>query len=265
MRIARFFVGAAISAAFSITLLAQQPLGYHTVACFKIKPDKSAEFHKFLTDESHKLAQGRVDDGEITGWILVRSVVPQGESAECDYLSISFFPKTPHLLDPDRIAAAQKKAGMPGSPQDYLTHRNAVSKLVWVSIFRQQAAVGSPKKGDYLRVNYMKVSDANFDDWIAYEKKVWQPVADALIKDGKGTAWSLNVREMPAGSDAPFQAVTVDSFSSMDGVFEPDPQFFDRFRKVHPDMDARAAFAGFEKLRTIGMVELYTIEDAVGK
>jgi hypothetical protein len=265
MKIARTFVGAAIALAFStLSAYSQQPSpGYHTVACFKVKPEGAAALHKFLTEDSHKVAQGRVSDGELTAWYLLRPVFPGGESAECDYLSIALFAKMPHTLGPEQLDAAIKKEGLTITPDDYIKRRDAVAKLVSVAVFQNMATVGSPKKGDYFRVNYMKVADANLNDWIAYEKKVWQPIADALVKEGKSDGWSLNVRAMPFGSDLPFQGVTVDIFPSLDAAFADDPQFDDRFRKLHPDMDLGTTFEHFEKLRTQALVELYVLDDIV--
>jgi hypothetical protein len=264
MKVTRLFASAAISAAFCFHLLAQQPSpGFHAVACFKLKPDSAAEFRKFAADELRKVSQGRVDDGELTGWYLLRSVLPQGEAAECDYVSVSFFPQLPHLLGPEQLESAIKKAGLNITPDDYIKHRNAVSKLVSVAMFQNQASVGAPKKGDYFQVNYMNVADENLRDYIALEKNAWKPFAEALVKDGKQDAWSVNLMVMPFGSDMPYQAVTVDAFPSMDAVFSEDPQFFDRFRKVHPNMEFGTTMARFEKLRKQAQVRLFLLEDMI--
>jgi hypothetical protein len=109
----------------------------------------------------------------------------------------------------------------------------------------------------------MKVADDNFDDWIAYEKKVWKPLAEALVKDGKQSGWSLNVQRMPAGSETPYQAVTVDVFPTMDSVFDDDPKFVDRFHSVHPGMELGTTFQQFERLRIRAQVRLFQLEDYV--
>jgi len=262
MRVARLLLCAVVATALASSLVAQQSnTGYHTVACFKAKADSAAELQKFFSEESHKIAQGRVDTGQITTWYLLRSVLPQGSSAECDYLIVTMFSGTPHLLAQQDLSAAIKKAGLSITPEEYVKRRNAVSTLVSVGIFQNQLFVGSAKKGDYFRVNYMKVP--NVDDWIAYEKKVWQPLAEALVKDGKADGWSLNTRVLPEGSEQPFQAVTVDVFPSWDSVFAADPQFVDRFRKVHPDMELGTTFEEFAKLRTIALINLYELEDVI--
>jgi hypothetical protein len=265
MKIARTFTGAALAIAFSTLITYAQPAspGYHSVACFKLKQDSAAEFRKFVTDDAHKVAEGRVGDGELTAWYLLRAVFPQGEASACDYLVIALFPRMPHEFQRENLDAAIKKAGLTITPDDYYKRRDSVVKLVSTAAYQNQAAVGSPKKGNYFQVNYMKVSDDNLNDWIAYEKKVWQPLAEQLVKDGRENGWSLNVRSMPFGSDLPFQGVTVDVFPSLDAVFENDPQFIERFRKVHPDMEFGTTIERFEKLRTQALVELYVLDDIV--
>jgi hypothetical protein len=264
MQRTRFSLAAAVALAFSTTLFAQTSSpGYHSVTCYKLKPDSSAAFNKFESEEVHKIAQARVDAGELTGWFLLRAALPLGESVDCDFLIVSLYPKTPHQFAGEVLANAIRKSGLNITPDDYIRHREAVLKLMSVAVFQNQAAVGTPKKGDYFQINYMKVADANFDDWIAYEKKVWQPMAEALVKDGKEDAWSLNVQVMPFGSDLPYQAVTVDVFPSEDAVFTEDPQFADRFHKVHPDMEFGTTMEHFDKLRTRGLVNLYSLDDIV--
>jgi hypothetical protein len=265
MKISRSLLGAALAAALSATtLVAQQPqTGYHTVACLKVKPDRGADFHKFAAEESHKLAQGRVDDGEVTTWNLLRAVLPQGSSAECDYISIYFFPGTPHLLGTQELSAALKKAGMSITPEDYVNHRNAVATVVSVAVFQTVASVGSAKKGDYFLVNYMKAGDV--EAWVDYERKIWQPLAEAAQKDGTASGWSVNVRVLPGGDGQPFQGVTVDVFPSMDAVFMGNSKLIELFRKVHPDMEVGTTMEQFGKLRTQQDVQLYQLEDAVTK
>lgn len=263
MKILRLFACVAVLAALSASLLAQQPqTGYHTVACFKVKAENAADYRKFAADEQHKLAQGRVDDGEITTWYLLRAVLPQGSSSECDYIVVAMFPGTPHLLGPENTAAALKKSGLSISADDYIKHRNALTSLVSVAVFQNQLFVGTAKKGDYFLVNYMKVH-GSVRDWVAYEKKVWLPLAEALDTDGRTDAWSLNVRVLPRGADLPYDAVTVDVYPSLDAVFKDDPQFVERFKKVHPDMELGTTFEQIEKLRTIQSTSAFVLEDMI--
>lgn len=238
-------------------------VGYHSIACIKVKPEKSSEFRAWAASDLHKYAQSRVDTGVLSGWSLLKSVQPQGTSAECDYLAISMYPTTPpEPLSPEAQDEVLKKAGLTMTGQQFIDRRDSLATLVSNSLFQNRVSVGgSPKTGSYLVVNYMKA--VNVDDWIAFEKEVWRPVAEAMVKDGKRTGWSLNVQVLPGGSDLKFQGVTMDVYPRWDDVFKDDPQSSERFKRVHPDRELGATFEQFQKLRTLVSVQLFTAIDAV--
>jgi hypothetical protein len=262
MNIPRSLLSVVLAAAFSVTLLAQQaPTGYHSVACIKVKPENASEYRTWAAEDSHKFAQAMVDSGAVTTWFRLRSVIPQGTSAECDYLIISIYPGAPPKpLDIDEMGAVLKKAGMTVSAKEFVDRRSSLTQLVSNNIFQNKILVGAAKKGDYFMVNEMKVS--NMNDYLAFEKKVWQPLAEAMAKDGVRTGWSLNVRVLPRGSDLKYQAVTVDIFPSWDAVYKNLP-FADTFKRVHPDMELGTTFETGEKLRTIVSANLYHVDDMV--
>ena len=262
MNIPRSLLSIALAAAFSTTLLAQQaPSGYHSVACIKVKPENASQFRKWMSEDARKLAQARVDSGEISTWFLLRSVIPQGTSAECDYLNVVMYPGAPPKpMGMDELGTALKKAGMTASAQEYVDRRNSLTTLVSNNLFQNRIFVGTMKKGDYFEVNYMKVS--NMDDYLAYEKKVWQPFAEAMAKGGVRTGWSLNLQVLPSGSELRYQAVTVDVFPSWDAMFK-DFQFAETFKKVHPDMEIGTTFETYEKLRTIVATNVYQLSDVI--
>jgi hypothetical protein len=256
-----------VAIAFSVLTSAQiqqeGTVGYHTVACMKVKPEKSSEFGTWAASDLHKYAQSRVDTGVLSTWLLLRSVQPQGASADCDYLAISIYPSAPpEPLSPEALGGALKTAGLTMTAQQFLDRRDSLAILVSNNLFQNRASVGGPvQKGNYVVLNYMKA--ANVDDWVAFEKKVWQPVAEALVKDGISTGWSLNVQVLPGGVDLKFQGVTVDVYPSWNNIFKDDPQSSERFRKVHPDREFGATFEQFQKLRTLVSLQLFTAVDVV--
>jgi hypothetical protein len=245
---------AALLTAISASLPAQPLQGgsYHSVACFKVKPESTADFRPFVSDQWHKVAQARVNNGEITTWYLLRAVLPQGTSAACDFVTVAIFPGAPRLAGPEEINAILQKSG------------NSVSTLVSLAIFRNEAGDGSPKIGDYFKVNYTKVP-GDIGEWAAFEKKNWLPVAQALNKNGATSAWSLNVQVLPNGADLPYQAVTIDVFPTMDAVFNEDNSIPNTFKALYPKTDMRTFMAGFEKISTIKSAQLFELDDVVTK
>ena len=265
MNIPRSFLSVAIAAVFSATLLAQQaPSGFHTVACIKIQPGKSAEFNKWNATDGRAFQQARVDSGAITAWMLVRSVIPTGKSAECDYLSISWYAGAPPKpLGLDEVGVAVKKAGLTMSAQEFVDHRSSLTELVSSDLFHNQISVGTIKKGDYLIVNSMKVSD--IEDWLKLEKEVWQPMAESMVQAGVTSGWSVNVLVLPGGTNTPFQAVTVDIYPSWDAVFTGNSHVLEHFKKAHPDGEFGTTMERIAKLRTIVSRELFTVADMLGQ
>lgn len=262
MRIPRLFVCAAIAAAFCTVLPAQQaPTGYHSVACVKVKPENNTEFRQWAAGDVRKLAQSRVDGGAVSSWMLLRSVIPVGKSAECDYLIVSVYPGIPpQPMGLEELDAALKKAGIAMTAQQYVDRRNSLTTLISNNLFQNRAYVGTSKKGDYYVVNYMKAS--NLEDYVAYEKKAWGPFAEAMAKQGARSGWSLNTMVFPGGSDVKFNAVTVDMYPTWDSIFA-DFNFYELWRKVHPDMEVGTTFEQYEKLRHQGDVDIYVLQDAI--
>ncbi|HET6206796.1 MAG TPA: hypothetical protein VFD98_08305 [Terracidiphilus sp.] len=265
MKIPHLFAGAVVIAALCAASPAQQaPIGFHTVNCVKIKPDKMSEYRKWGAEEFHKFAQGRVDSGAVSTYYRLRAVMPAGSSAECDYVTVWMYPGAPPApLGTDELGAALKKAGLNMSGQEFMDRRDSMSTLVSNSMFQNQDSVGKAKKGDYMEVSYMKASDVGA--WIAFEEKVWKPLAEQMVKDGVQSGWSVNVQVMPFGTDVPYQGVTVDVYPSWDTVFKAqiDPAFNDRFKKVHPDMDQEKTFANMQKVRSQSWTRLFVIEDMI--
>jgi hypothetical protein len=265
MKILRLTACAAVIAALCAALSAQQAAsGLHTVNCVKIKPDKMSEYRKWGAGEFHKFAQGRVDSGAVSTYYRLRAVMPAGSSAECDYVTVWLYPGAPPApMDTEELGAALKKAGVNMSGQEFMDRRDSLSTLVSNSMFQNQCAVGKAEKGYYMEVSYMKA--ANVDAWLAFEKNVWKPLAEQLLKDGMQSGWSVNLQMMPFGTDVPYQGVTVDVYSSWDAVFKAqvDPAFNDRFKKVHPDMDLDKTFADMQKARSQSWTRLFVIEDMI--
>ena len=94
--------------------------------------------------------------------------------------------------------------------------RASLSDLVAAELWLNAIAVGALQKGDYVVVNHMKVP--KMAEWIAFEKKVWQPFAESMAKDGVTRGWFLNGQVMPGGSDLKYQASTVDVYPSWDAT-----------------------------------------------
>ena len=74
-RIALAIAGLILPAAL---LPAQTPVPHVRTICVKVAPGKTAEYEAYLRDISVKLLRARVDDGELVGADVLRSVAAAG-------------------------------------------------------------------------------------------------------------------------------------------------------------------------------------------
>ena len=261
MKILKLLGGAALVAAFSVSLTAQQePSGFHRVACIKVAPQNNDAFRKFVNDEAVKVEQAEIKAGVISGWLLLRSVIPTGQSAQCDYLSISMIPGYP-AQHPNALADAIKQTGLRMTADEFTSKRDSLTTLVSNDLFQTRAMVGGIKQGDYLEVLYQQTP--NQQAWLANEVKVWKSIAESMLKDGTRTGWFAVFRMLPAGSSMKYNAINVDVFPSLEAVFKGDPQFESRWKTAHPDLDMTATLQGLAKFRTTENEELYTVVEAL--
>ena len=157
---------------FANMLAAQEKLtGYHSVACIKVQPGKGAEYRQFINDFSRKVMQANVDSGDLAAASLLRTVLPSGTEARCDYVAISIYKGAPTA--PSGMAGLSKalqKAGLTISAEDFIAKRGGLTQLVSSELWRNTLQLGDFEKGDYLYVNFMRVH--NLTDWMNLEEKM---------------------------------------------------------------------------------------------
>lgn len=263
LKIHRLLWGAALIAALTGTLAAQQaPTGYQSVACVKVKDGQNANFTKLVNGEGSKFMQSRVESGAIADWIVLRTEIPAGRDAKCDYLFVTFYHGLPTApMSGDEFAAALKNAGIAASPEEFLEERDAAGYLVHDSIIQSVTLVGNSKKGDYVVVNSMSAPDRGAA--IAYENKMWKPLAESMVKSGAEDAWVLNVQIFPSGTKDKGLLSTVDIFPSWGALMQADQQYGEHWKTVHPDVDIVAGIDRFGTLDPIEHTTLYKIVNAI--
>jgi hypothetical protein len=240
-----------------------QPTGYHRVACIKVQSGKMANYRQFSADLSTKTMQAAANSRDIAGWYLLRSIAPTGEAAQCDYVSVtSYSALPPPPATREQLALRLKQAGIQMTADEFIAKRDGLSRLVSQEIWRTIDRVGEPQTGDYMLLNFGKIS--NMTEYLDIEQKVWKPMAEAWAKDGKQLrAWAVTVPVLPSGSDRPYQAVSLDVFPSWEAVFQPRgaPEMFNR---VHPGKDYTQTFTDrLYKVRNVGRRDLLVVEQLI--
>jgi hypothetical protein len=210
------------------------------------------------------MEQSLLDSGTISGWIVLHTVVPAGSEAACDFVFVSFYPGLPPApMSDEQAKAALEKSGIGKTQSQWDQEHEDNGYLVSNNITRYLALVGAAKKGDYLVFNSMSVSDTSA--WADWEKKEWQPFAEALVKNGIMSAWAINTQIFPRGAKAQSQASSVDIYPSWEAAMHGlgGKKGMDLWNSVHPDVKFDDAMAQAAKLRTIDFSTLYKVEEAL--
>lgn len=236
------------------------PLFYRT-NCIKLLPGKTTEDYRQYIATTKRLWQSAADDGEIASWGVLRAVIPAGEAARCDFVSVTTFPAAPPPpLTADAVNARMKKIGMNGTAAQLYAKRDSITKLISGEMWRSTIRVGEVQKGDYMYVNYMKVR--NMTDFLELEKTMWKPLAEHWVKNGAMRGWRQSVAFLPGGTEVPYRAMTADVFPSWEAVFKP-LQTNDTFKTVHAGKNLDEFFGKLNKSRDLAKRELYVVEERV--
>ena len=236
---------------------------YQTLICVKVTPGKTAEFRRFINDATKPAMQVRADAGELLSWTLLRSVMPAGAEARCDYSFSTFFEGVPpEPAAPGELAKTLEKAGVKMSAAAYIAKRDEVSRLVAYELWRPRIRLGTAAKGNYVFVNYMKVHD--MPAYAKYENDVWRPMAEGWIKEGSQTGWVFSTALLPGGTDLKYAAYSADIYPNWAETFKT-RNLAEMFKKAHPGKDQQQTMAPQGKLRDLAERHLMVVEDRVVK
>ena len=241
----------------------QQPVYYQTLNCIKVMPGKGREFTQFVNDTSKKVAQTRADAGEILSWTFLRSVMPAGQEARCDYMISTLFEGAPPApRGPEVFEKALQKAGVNMTASDWTAKANSLSSLVSTEMWRPRIRVGAPQKDHYLFLNYMKVHDA--PEYNDFEGAVWRPMAEAWVKEGSQSGWVFATKLLPSGTETAYAAYSADIYPTWDAAFKQRSTQA-TFEKIHSGKNYQQTMDRGFKLRDLARRELSVVVERVAK
>jgi len=263
--ISRLLWGAAIAAALPMTLAAQQaPTTTYASTCVTVKSGQDAAFDQIVNGDLHKLEQSRVESGALSGYIVLRTEMPAGKEAHCDYVFLAFYsgmPKAP--MSDAELNAALQKAGVANTEAQFGERLSGVGEEVSNALEYNLDLVGGAQKGDYIVYNAMKISEGDIDAWIKWEKTMWGPLADSMVKSGQLRGWALDIQMFPTGSKDRGLESTSDIFPSWDAFVEAEQHYDAAWKTVHPNEDILNGMAEINKLCTIEHTVLYKVVDEI--
>jgi hypothetical protein len=233
---------------------------YMMVRCIDVS--NSGEYEKYMMSTTAKTMQVRADEGDIAGWLFAKAVLPSGEDSRgCDFLQTNFhrgFPPARTPIDPYLV-----KAGLKITRDDWYKAMGAVSKLsrveMWkgVSSLEGPTSLGRAQKGNFLRVDFIKVPASRTREWGKLQADLWKPVHEATAQAGVVTAWQADQIVLPSGSAWPYGARRLTAFADWAAVGKGDDQ--DRLAVDVLKGRAGGLLAKANKLEEVVRSELFEI------
>ena len=225
--------------------------------CVKLKTSDIIGYERLVTEIIDKVGPVGLRKGSFAGITLSRAVYPGGRDGMCDYLVSWNYKGFPPEVTPQASEALFQEAGV-GSFSAFMQKLAAVSDVVRADLWATVARAGTVQKGDYFRLNRMKIKPGMAAAWRDLETKSWGPVMEARVADGELRGWFSYSHVLPAGSEQPYSAATVDVFPSWDKMWTQKP-IAGYVAKAHPKMTSEAFNTKTNEAREMALIEAYQV------
>jgi hypothetical protein len=236
---------ATAQAASSPNPIADTPHAYLMVRC--TNSNKSGQYKDVMMASTAKSMQVRADEGDIAGWIFAQAVIPSGAASTCDFMQMNLYRRFPPQRTP--VDPYFVKAGVKMTRDEWYAKLGEVSRLMRIELWRGLHELGRPEKGQFLRIDYLKVPPERRAEWAQKEEGQWKPLQAAKIKEGALSGWQVQELLLPSGSGEPYNARALTVFPSWDALGNP----------VGVAEVALAGKASATRLRDVVRSELYEI------
>ncbi len=224
--------------------------GHLMVRCVNTVAGKGELYKSTMLSATAKSMQVRADEGDIDGWIFAHAVIPSGAASNCDYMQMNVYRGFPTARRP--VDPFFQKAGVTLSREQWYAKLGESSRLMRVELWRGVEEVGRASKGQFLRIDYLKIPGDRARAWAKFER-AQRSLAAARVDKGELTSWQVQELALPAGSAEPYNARVLSVFPSWDAMGR-DPLALPERAANDP---------GIAKMRELVRSELYEIVEAV--
>jgi hypothetical protein len=180
------------------------------VRCIKTTSGQGDAYRDYMLATTAKSMQVRANEGDIDGWIFARVVIPGGGQAECDFVQMNLHRRFPPARTP--IDPFFAKAGLTTTRQEWYARLGEMSRLIRVELWRGVAEAGGVQKGNFLRLDMLKLPAARLPEWRRLQGD-WRVAGQTAIDRQLITAWQADELILPAGTSYPYAARRMIAFS----------------------------------------------------
>jgi hypothetical protein len=225
----------------------------------KVSVGQEQEYVKFMRETIKPVHMMRRAKGKLMHWILFK-VHFHGADDAYNYVGVSYYTSWANT-ETNSLLADIKEANPQADPVAVFAKLRDLSTLTSQAVVYRAEAVEprSPLPFKFIRLDYMKVKPGMNAAYLKTEREDWMPFHRASLESGQSSAWALWQVLFPSGTDAPFDYVTSNRFSTYAQVLEAD--YDQTFKKVSPGKDVNAIYDRTLKSRDLVKSELWEVVD----
>ncbi len=227
-----------------VTAQTAAPTKYTTYSYMKVAPGMRDEYVA-LEKAWKKIHLAQKKAGKLDGWSIAEVIMPYGSANAYDFVCRDSY------VGEDQLAGSFSDGYMPENWQSLLTideiglvmRTGEIRTVVKTEVWQVETESWSEDtgKGFIAVFNYFKGKPGKTnDDHIKMENKIWKPVHEMRIKDGKMKGWLTLSLSMPYGTAMPYDMATIDVYTDMKQYLTPWTDSY--LKKAHPGKDVAALF-----------------------
>ena len=187
---------------------------YGVVAYHKVAPGHTIDEAIALEKEWKVIHQARKDAGLISNWaVFVNYAGLTTKDVDFDYITVNYGP------DIDKIGTYptdlwQEFLKTHPAYSDLIDRTGKVTNIIRQNVLANEGMVGTFKPDQLFVFEFMKVSGANYNNYIEFEKKMAK-VHEERMNAGIITRWSFWRQMLPSGFQGNFSFSTVQAFPNL--------------------------------------------------
>jgi len=209
--------------------------------CIKVAPESVAAYTSLARETLLPMMKSRVaTGGDLKGFDVLRAVVPNGTSARCNFINVYHYGLLPEDVPSLSWGQDLARAGIDMTVDELWSKLRKIGEVVGEEWWWYLERVGPAwPDGSYVTINHWQLKDGvSWDDHAAFGRRVWKPIVEAMIADGRKVSWDDVGVWAPSRADG-YQTLTLDVFHDWETMTSQIPYLFGEggvWKKVHPDM-----------------------------
>jgi hypothetical protein len=240
-----------------------QPV-YAAVNYYKLKPGKAETYTNLVKSNTHKIFDYQFKQKAITGWYFYEVLIPAGDEARYNYVSVQISTNFSELMDnpvlPRELYA--KSVGGPLSYPQFMAQLEECRTLEKREVYRYRAGINpNTPVAKYVEIDFMKPYPGKSADYVKMETEVYYPIHQERIKLRALTNWGLYEKLLPYDFNSENDFITANFFDDLRSII--DPKYEAAFNSMPNNIDFIRLSSQVDQTRKMVRSDLWKLVDFV--